>query len=139
MRAPNFVRLAQIDELGFITACRHGLVHLSWGRSTTRLTREEFRRLAGLVDRAADALPPASAHDGELSVTCRLDGDCELRAGPLVLLLSPEEFQALAGAVREAVRRLDEILASGTWDAEEPEDDQPGFLEQMRRNPFSPN
>jgi hypothetical protein len=139
MRAPNFVRLAQIDDQGFISACRHGLVHLTWGRTTTRFTREEFRRLAGLVDRAADALAPASAHDGELSVTCRLDGDCELRAGPLVLLLSPEEFQALASAVREAVRRLDQILASGTWDVEEPEDDEPGFLEQIRRNPFSLN
>lgn len=139
MRAPNFVRLAQIDDQGFITACRHGLVHLTWGRTTTRFTREEFRRLTGLVHRTADALPPASAHDGELSVTCRLDGDCELRAGPLVLLLSPEEFQALANAVREALRRLIEILASGTWDVEEPEDDEPGFLEQLRRNPFSLN
>jgi hypothetical protein len=139
MRGPNFVRLAQIDDQGFISACRHGLVHLTWGRTTTRFTREEFRRLVGLLDRAADALPPASAHDGELSVTCRLDGDCELRAGPLVLLLSPEEFQALVGAAREAVRRLDRILAAGTWDAEEPEDDEPSFLEQLRRNPFSPN
>jgi hypothetical protein len=139
MRTPSFVRLAKIGDQGFISACRHGLVHLTWGRTTTRFTREEFRRLAGLLDRAADALAPASAHDGELSVTCRLDGDCELRAGPLVLLLSPEEFQALAGAAREAVRRLDKILASGTWDAEEPEDDEPGFLEQLHRNPFSPN
>lgn len=139
MRAPNFVRLAQIDDQGFISACRHGLVHLTWGRTTTRFTREEFRRLVGLVHHAADALPPASAQDGELSVTCRLDGDCELRAWSLVLLLSPEEFQALAGAVREAMRRLVEILASGTWDAEEPEDDEPGFLEQIRRNPFSLN
>jgi hypothetical protein len=139
MRTPDFVRLAQIGDQGFISACRHGLVHLTWGRTTTRLTREEFRRLAGLLERAADALPPASTHDGELSITCRLDGDCELRAGPLVLLLSPEEFQALADALREAMRRLVEILASGTWDAEEPEDDRPGFLEQIRRNPFSLN
>ena len=139
MRAPNFVRLAQIDDQGFISACRHGLVHLTWGRTTTRFTREEFRRLAGLLDRAADALPPASAHDGELSVTCRLEGDCELRVGPLVLLLSPEEFQALAGAVREAAGRLAQILASGTWDAEEPEEDEPSFLERIRRNPFSLN
>jgi len=111
MRAPSFMQLARIDERRFITACRHGLVHVTWGRITLRFSREEFKRLGGLVERAADALPPDSVHDGALRVTYRLDEDCELRVGPLALLLPPAEFQAFIQAVREAVHRLDQILA----------------------------
>ena len=139
MRAPSFMQLARIDELRFITACRHGLVHLTWGRITLRFSREEFRRLGGLVERATDALPPASVYDGALRLTARPDEDCELRVGPLALLLPPAEFQVFIKAVREAVQRLDEILASGMWDQEEAKEAPPGVLEQLRRTIFSRN
>jgi hypothetical protein len=139
MRAPGFVQLARIDERRFIMACRHGLVHVTWGRMTLRFSREEFRRLGGLVERAADALPPDSVHDGALRVTARPDEDCEVRVGPLALLLPPAEFQAFVKAVREAVQRLDQILASGMWDQEEAQERPPSVLDQLRRTSFSRN
>jgi hypothetical protein len=139
MKMPHFLRLAQVDDQRFITACRHGLVHLTWERTTIRFTRDEFRRLAGLLARAADALAPASFHDGQLSVTCRLDEDCEFRMGPVVLLLSPADFQALGQTVRKAVQQLDEILTSGAWDQPSLEDAPSGILEQLQRVPFSRN
>ncbi len=139
MRAPDFLQLARIDGQRFIAACRHGLVHLTWRRTTIRFSRDGFRRLAGLLERAADALPPSTARDGEIRVTCRLDEDCELQVGSLVLLISPAEFQALVKAASEAMRRLDQILDSGVWDRGPAEDAPPGVLEQFRRFSFSRN
>jgi len=139
MRTPHFVRLAEIDERRFITACRHGLIHLTWKRTTIRMTRDELWQLAGLLEQASDALPPATKRAGELVITYRQDEDCEFQIGPLVLLLSPAEFQAFVKAAREATHRLDEILESGMWDDEEPEDEPSDFWEQLRRIPFSRN
>ena len=139
MRAPSFMQLARIDGRRFITACRHGLVHMTWGRITLRFSREEFRRLSRLLEGAADALPPGSLRDGELRVVCRPEEECELRVGPLALLLPPAEFQALVEAVSEAVQRLDQILASGIWDQDEADEAPPSVLEQLRRTIFSRN
>jgi hypothetical protein len=140
MRPPSFIQLARMDEQHFITGCRHGLVHVTWGRSTVRFSREEFRRLAGLLERAADALPPMEAQDGEIRVTRCLDEDCELRLGSLILLLSPAEFRVFVRASAEAVRRLDEILASGIWDRGDKEEEAPpDILQQLRRGSFSRN
>jgi hypothetical protein len=140
MRAPNFIQLARLDEQHFISGCRHGLVHVTWGRSTLRFSREEFRRLAGLLGRVVNALPPMDARDGEIWVTRRLDEDCELRIGSLILLLPPAEFRAFVQASAEAVRRLDEILASGIWDRrDEEEEGPPDILQQLRRVSFSRN
>ena len=139
MRAPHFVRLAQLDEQRFISACRHGLVHLTWGRATLRLFRDEFRSLASLLEQAVQAEPPNSLRDGQIQVSARLDGDGELRVGTLVLLLSPEDFQLVSRTAREAVTRLDRFLSSGVWDRDE-EDDTPtdsGAL--FQRTPFSEN
>lgn len=139
MRAPHFVRLAQLDEQRFISACRHGLVHLTWGRVTLRLLRDEFRSLANLLEQAVQAEPPRSLRDGQIQVSSRLDGDGELRVGALVLLLSPEDLQLFSKTAREAATRLDRFLASGIWDRDE-EDDTPtdsGGL--FQRTPFSQN
>ena len=138
MRTPNFVRLAQIDEQRFISACRHGLVHLTWARATVRITRDEFRRLVALLSRSASAAPPASFHDGELRVSSRLDEGCELKVGSWILRLSPDECHEFSNAAREALHRLDEILASGMWKSE-PAHPQPSVLDQIRRVPFSKN
>lgn len=139
MKAPHFVRLAQIDDQRFITGCRHGLIHLTWARTTIRFSREEFRRVANLLERAASDLPPHSLRDGEFAATYRSDDECELRLGPTVMLLPCQEFEELAHAAQEAIARLDRILASGAWDQAEPEEPETGFLERLRRNPFSPN
>ena len=139
MRAPHFLRLAEIDERRFINACRHGLVHLTWSRITIRLSRDEFRRLAGLLARSADTLPPSSARDGRMQVTCSLDGNCELQLASLRLAFSLDDFLALARGVQEAVEQLDKILDAGMWDEKEPEDAPPTIIEHFRRNRFSEN
>jgi len=139
MRAPHFLRLAEIDERRFINACRHGLVHLTWSRITVRFSRDEFRRLAGLLARSADTLPPSSARDGKMQVACTSDGECELQLGSVRLALSPDEFHAFGWAVQEAVEQLDKILDAGMWDEKEPEDAPPTIIEHFRRHRFSEN
>ena len=139
MRAPHFVRLAEIDEQRFISACRHGLVHLTWGRATVRLMQDEFRSLANLLEGLGRTPPPSSAREGQIEVSARLDGDGELRVGTLVLLLSPDELRQFATSAREAVTRLDRLLASGVWDREE-EDEAPfSSGAPIQRTPFSEN
>jgi hypothetical protein len=140
MKMPHFLRLAEIDQQHFITACRHGLVHVTWGRTTLRLSRQEFRELARMLLQATDDLPPISIRSGDLGVAYRADDDCELRIGPLALLVSSAEFEQFAEATQNAVHQLDRILRSGAWDKEEPEDQSSGdALEPVRRNPFSLN
>lgn len=138
-KMPHSLRLAQIDDRHFITACRYGLVHLTWGRITARFSRDEFGRLANLLERLEEAGPPASLRDGELQVTSRIDDDCELCIGPLALLMTPARLQQLAGAASEAVQRLEDLLASGLWDRDEEEDTPPGGLGESGRIPFSQN
>jgi hypothetical protein len=138
MRVPHFLTLVQIDKQRFVSACRSGVVHLTWVRATVRFDRDEFRRLAWLLERAADIPPPTSLCDGGLTVTRRHDEECELQAGPVILLLSPAEFRQLARAAREAVVRLDEILDSGVWD--QPDEEGPADpLDQAGQVPFSKN
>lgn len=139
MRAPHFIQLSRIDERRFITGCRHGLVHVTWERMTLRFSRDEFRVLVRLLGRAADDRLPNTACDGALRVTCHRDEDCELRVGPTVLLLSPADFQSFLAAAGEALRRLDEILASGIWDRPAPDQAPAGILEQLQRHSFSQN
>jgi len=139
MMASHFMTLAQIDDQRFFAACRHGIVHLTWGRVTARFRQDEFRRLVRLLERATDASPPASVRDHDLRVTLRLDDDCELQMGSLVLLLSPADFQEFARAGQEAVRRLDEILASGAWDEPQEGKDPSNPLERFRQFSFSHN
>jgi hypothetical protein len=138
MRAPHFVILAQIDPQHSISACRHGMVHLTWARITVRLSRDEFQRFAGLLQRATDNLPPSSVRDGNLWVTSRLDEDCEIRMGSLVLLLTPTDFQEFANLAQEAAKSLERILASRMWDGQEAES-PPSFLEQIQQIRFSRN
>lgn len=139
MRTPHFLSLAQLDDQHFVAACRHGVVHLTWERVTVRFGRDEFRRLADLLERAAAARPPASLREGNLRITSRLDEDCELQMESLILLLPAAQFREFAGVARQAVDRLDEILASGMWDKEEPEEPPSSPIEQIRRTPFSRN
>jgi hypothetical protein len=67
--------------------------------------------------------------------------------GSLIVLLPPAnpstpraDFPAFVQAVAEAVRRLDEILASGMWDRRDAEEEAPpNILQQLRRVSFSRN
>ena len=106
---------------------------MTWGRFTLRLTRDEFRELASMLQRVTGDLTLRSIRSGELCVTYRPEEDCEFRAGPLALLLPPAEFEQFAQLNLEAARHLAKILASGAWDREEPEDRPP-----KRRPPALP-
>ena len=141
MRRPHFLSLAQLDDERFVMACRHGVVHLTWRRTTMRLSRDELRQLASLLAQAADELLPATLRHGELRVTCRLDDDCEFQMGALVLLLSAKQFQEFTTMVGTAAQRLDKLLDSGVWDEQEPREapEPPDFLEQFRKPLFSRN
>ena len=134
MRAPHFITLAQIDRAHFITACRHGVVHLTWGRTTLRFSHSEFERLASLVQQVTDGPPPASAHDGELRVISRPEEDSELRVGPTVILLSPSEWRSFDKAIRSAAQHLSAVLSSGAWD--DPEDAADGEEREAPSNPL---
>ena len=142
MRAPHFVRLAEVDVRHFINACRHGLVHLTWDRVTVRFTRDEFRRLASLLARSS-ASPEVRFRDGELEAACHANQECELRLGSLKLTLSLEEYQALNRAAQEAVAQLDKILDAGMWDERGPDESEPApptsILERFRQHRFSDN
>jgi hypothetical protein len=133
------MRLAQIDETRSISGCRHGLVHLGWGRTTIRFSRDEFRRLAGLLAHAGDSLSPSFMREGELEITYQPENECKVQVGAVVLLMSPAEYRELERGAREALERLDEILSSGMWDREEPEEGSQDFWEPLRRSPFSDN
>ena len=142
MRAPHFVRLAEIDARHFINACRHGLVHLTWDRVTVRFTRDEFRRLASLLARSS-ASPAVWFRDGELEAACRAHGDCALQLGSLTLALSLEEYHALSRVAQEAVAQLDMILDAGMWDEREADGSESArptsILDRFRQHRFSDN
>ena len=124
MRSPHFQKLAEIDDHRFIMGCRHGMVHLTWGRMTLRFQRDEFRRLAGILARAVDGLPPVFVEEGEIHVAYRAD-ESELRLSTLILLLPDDELFELTHAIQDAIRRLDDVLTSGVWADEESADDTP--------------
>jgi hypothetical protein len=138
MLRPYFVTLALLDQQHFIATCRNGLVHLTWGRATIRFTRDEFPRLARLLEYAAGTRPPATFRDGAVCITTRPDEDCELQLGSLVLLLPRDEFQRFAQAVQDATHSLDQFLAQGGFH-EEPGEPEPGLLEQLKKPSFSKN
>jgi hypothetical protein len=138
MQRPFFVTLAQLDPQRFIATCRNGLVHVTWGRTTVRFTRDEFPRLARLLEFAVDARPPATFRDGAVCITTRPDEDSELQLGPLVLLLPRDEFRRFVQTVQDAARGLDQFLAQGGFH-DEPGEPEPGVLEQLRRPGFSKN
>lgn len=138
MRAPHFVRLAQIDEHRFISACRHGLVHLTWGRVTLRFRRDEFRQMAEMLTEIIRHAPPVTRRVGVLSISRQFGGDWELRVGPMALHLESEVGEAFALTAQEAVRQLDEVLASGMWDRQE-EEEPPASFEDRLHISFSSN
>jgi hypothetical protein len=139
MRTPHFVTLAEIDQERFISACRHGVVHLTWRRATVRLHQDELKKLASLLQQASDSPPSITSSSGRLSVIFRQDEDSELQIHTLILLLSPSEFRELTSASREAADRLEKVLASGAWDEPEEPEAPPDPLQRLRHVSFSKN
>jgi hypothetical protein len=135
---PYFLPLARLDDQHYITACRHGLVHLTWGRTTTRFSRAEFQKLAGLVAEALGPYP-TTIRDGDLRITFSPEGDCEVQVGPLVVVLSSAEFAKFARLLPEAAQQLAKILASRVWERDEQEAGPGDLLSQLRRTLFSQN
>lgn len=133
------MRLASIDRLRFVTACRHGLIHITWNRITLRLSRAEFKRLTLLLDQVAAGPPAGRSRDGELRLVWRFDEESELRVGTSILLLVPNEFRAFVAMCRTARDQLEKILESGLWDRDPAEDDPPDILAQFRPYSFSNN
>lgn len=152
MRVPQFITLARVDQERFVSACPRGIVHLSWGCATVRLSHGQLRRLAIVLDRNAGSQDPVSGCDGELAIALRPDGQTQVQiafpaasrregsTASVVLVLAPEELALLHQALREAVQRLDQLLASGVWSQEGAESEPPdGASGQLGRFPFSDN
>lgn len=140
MRTPQVLRLAQLDDQHFVMACGHGLIHLTWGRATIRMSRDEFRHMGRLLEQAADEdAPPAPTTDHTTGMVYRADGAWELRFGSLALILTPAELQNLLQVVRRALSQLDAFLAAGFWERKPPEDSYPHIWEETQRSPFSIN
>jgi hypothetical protein len=152
MRAPHFVTLVRVDGERSIAACRHGIIHLNWGRTTVRMGREEFRRLVDLLARALSSPHPSSIRDGDMIARFRPDDECELRlrnrpqqrgssrSGSLAFLVPSSEFLELHQATQKAIGRLDKVLASGMWEQDEEEEVPPANpFEQLGRSSFSDN
>jgi hypothetical protein len=139
VQAPHFVTLVQIDRRHTISACRHGIVHLHWKRSTIRFREDEFRRLTSLVEQAVIAEAPPTTRDGTFSVVARNRGDSEIGLGSMTLLLAPAEWEAFAEALPTAVGRLDDLRNSGAWDQSDPQESPPSPLERLRQTHFSDN
>lgn len=140
MRTPQILRLAQIDDQHFVMACGHGLIHLTWGRATIRMSRDEFRHMGRLLEQAADESdPPAPTTDHTMSMVNRADGMSELRFSSMALILAPAEFQSLCHMARLALTQLDAFLAAGFWERQPPEDSYPHIWETSQRTPFSIN
>jgi hypothetical protein len=145
---PFFLQLARMDDEHYVTACRHGLVHLTWGRTTTRFGRDEFRQLADLMTQVGGPYP-TTIRDGDVRITFSPSDDCEVQFGPFVLVLSPAEFAQLVQLLSEATNQLAKILSSGVWGAAsdrgetatgEGQERRAGDpLAQLRRTLFSQN
>ncbi len=119
MARPHFIQLAQYQNSGLITTCRHGVVHLTWLNLTVRLHEPDFRRLVRLLERGTALSDPAPIHDGEMAAA--FEGDAyRVTVANMELILAPADFISLSRMAMEAGRRLEEIAGSEAWDEPEP-------------------
>lgn len=131
----KFTVLARIDDARLISACPHGVAHLTWERATLRLSFDELAALAALLTPGPG---PAPGEDARRQLAVRPGDPGELQVGSAILRLPAAEFRQLGAAIREAWQRLEAMRASGEWEAEEP----PGRedpLAGLRQHPFSSN
>jgi hypothetical protein len=137
---PRFTILSRIDDTRFISACPHGMVHLTWERLTLRLRVDEFEALALLLGHAVPGNEhlPGSRAAGSLRLSYRPGDPPEVCIGVAALRLKMIELRQLAAAVEEARLRLGQIAASGEWDQPDPERPADPFA-GLKQNPFSVN
>jgi hypothetical protein len=138
MSGTQFTILSRIDNVRFISACPHGVAHITWERLTLRLRLNEFEDLGHLLARASANEARPVHHAASLPIAYHPGDPCEVQVGVLVLRLSRSEFRQLAAAVAEAQRRLDEIVASGEWDEPEAASPADPFAE-LKAHHFSTN
>jgi hypothetical protein len=118
MARSHFSQLAHLPGQGIISICRHGLVHLTWENVTIRLERGVFQRLGRLVERAMAISSPVPIYDDDLSV----DFDrshFRVTIPSIEWTLSTESFLAFRGMIKEALKRLELLVASGRWEEED--------------------
>lgn len=120
MSGPRFTILAHIDDTRFISACAHGVAHLTWERLTLRLRLDELEAVARLMAAHPAGEDRSARAESGLLLAFRPGPPAELHVGTVVLRLSPAEVRQLGGALQQACRRLDEIRAGGEWDTSEP-------------------
>lgn len=136
MSPSHFVRLAQVEGQGIISACRHGVVHLSWANVTVRLELAEFERLARLLSRGSALSTRAPLCEGDY---CLAAEGPRYRIGlaALDLWLSAAEFLTLVEMVASAHRRLHELLESDEWREPDPDEEELPSLDELSRHQFS--
>ncbi len=93
--------------------------------------------MAELLSEVRRHHPPITRRLGALIVSRQFGGDWELRVGPMALHLDSETGEAFIPIAQEAVRQLDEVLASGMWD-QAPEETPTSLKEQLHIS-FSSN
>lgn len=115
MAQMHFIELARLEETGLISICRHGIIHFTWHNVTIRLRNDAFRRLGRLLQRGRAMTTAIPIYDEELSVNVE-ESEYRIAIGIVELLLRPEEFLTLVNLVSEAIKRMEEIIASAAWD-----------------------
>lgn len=121
MARTHFSRLAYLPGQGAVSICRHGLVHLTWENLTLRLQRSVFMRLGRLLERGLATSSSVPLYDQDLSVRSH-GGEFHVAVASIELTLSAETYLAFRGMIRQALQRLETLLASGGWEEDEEEE-----------------
>jgi hypothetical protein len=85
---------------------------------TIRLEQDVFQRLGRLVERAIAISSPIPIYDDDLSVGFD-KSQFRVAIASIELTFSTESFLAFRGMVKEALERLELLVASGRWHGED--------------------
>jgi hypothetical protein len=118
MARSHFSRLAHAPGQGVVSICRHGLVHLTWENLTIRLEREVFRRLGRLLERGLGISSPIPIYDEDLAVGFE-QSHFRITVDSVELTLTPESFLTLRQMTKEALERMEVLMATGRWEAQD--------------------
>ncbi|MBN1315806.1 MAG: hypothetical protein JXA42_10070 [Anaerolineales bacterium] len=138
MAQTHFIELARLEETGMINLCRHGIVHFTWHNVTIRIRIDAFRRLERLLQRGRAMTTAIPIYDEELSVNVE-ETEYRIAIGIIEILLRPEEFLSLVNLISNAIKRLEEVVATGDWNQLEPKPLSLAALETIFPPKFSPN
>jgi hypothetical protein len=113
----HFIQLASAEDWGSVLVCRHGVIHLRWGNLTVRLPHEVFGRLVRLVGQGSSLASSIPLRDGELSVAIE-EGGYRVAVDFLELVLTAEAYLAFLILLKDALHRLQEVMAREDWQQE---------------------